>query len=175
MSAEPGDDQPLLDLFREHHQRMVNYAFRLTADRDEAEDVAAHVFLALAEEHRRGHVPRQPLAWLYRCASNRIVSIRRRAMVRDMARGDVWSWFTRRVEAPHPIHAEDEAHAVRHGLSRLKHEDRQVIVLRYDEELEFADIARIMGVEQSSVRSRLSRALARLRKALGVAEGGANQ
>lgn len=165
MTLPPGEE-PILRAFREHYEAILNYAFRMTGNRDDAEDVASHVFLALAEQARLGTFPPTPRPWLFRCASNRVISLSRRRQVSGGAVGEVWRWLTRRVDSSHPargVETADRSERLRAALLRLRPEDRQVIVLRYDEELEFAEIAAITGLAEASVRSRLSRALERLR------------
>lgn len=49
-------------------------------------------------------------------------------------------------------------------LSRLPEEQREVIVLRFGEELKFKEIAKVVGCSQSTVKSRYRLAMARLRK-----------
>lgn len=52
------------------------------------------------------------------------------------------------------------------AVNRLRHEDREVIACRYFLELSEAETAEMLGVAQGTVKSRLSRALVRLRTAL---------
>jgi RNA polymerase sigma-70 factor (ECF subfamily) len=165
MNQRPGEED-IVRAFRDHYEAIMGYAFRMTGNRDEAEDVASHVFLALAEQGRRGAMPPALRPWLFRSASNHIISQARRRVVRAAIGGELWRWLTRNAECATPSRALQEtgrADRIRAALHRLSFEDRQVIVLRYDEELEFEQIAEITGLTVGSVRSRLSRALDRLR------------
>ncbi len=58
------------------------------------------------------------------------------------------------------------------GINELRDEDRDVITARYFLELSEAESAELLGVPRGTVKSRLSRALARLRDRLGPAEAG---
>ena len=52
-----------------------------------------------------------------------------------------------------------------HGiLSRLPEEQREVIILRFGEELKFKEIAKVLGCSQSTAKSRCRLAIERLRK-----------
>ena len=156
----PTDAEALIEsLFNEHHARVLNYAFRLTGNREEAEDAAGQVFLSLAVQLRGGERPANPLAWLYRCTANRVTSVKRKALVRSGNLGDVWRWIVGQSTPSTP----DPLPEVRNAMARLKATDREVITLVYDEELDMSVIAQILGLEESSARSRLSRALERLR------------
>jgi RNA polymerase sigma-70 factor (sigma-E family) len=54
------------------------------------------------------------------------------------------------------------------GLARLDRVDRNVLVLRYWEDLDVNATADLMGLSEANVRTRSARALARLREALGA-------
>jgi len=168
MSRVP-DSEDIVAAFRLHYDAILGYAFRMTGDRDEAEDVASQAFLALAEQVRAGRFPPDVRPWLYRSTYNAVVSRSRRRQTRLNAVGDVWRWLTGTGGPPQPtdrLQAASRQEAVRVALLRLSLEDRQVIVLRYDEEMDFATIATVTGLTEGSVRSRLSRALDRLRESL---------
>jgi DNA-directed RNA polymerase specialized sigma24 family protein len=84
MTGNPSEDFHL-QAFELHHGRILNYAWRLTGCWDEAEDVAAQCFLALARMAATGDRPAQIQPWLYRCAFNTVVSLHRKATVHRMA------------------------------------------------------------------------------------------
>ena len=56
--------------------------------------------------------------------------------------------------------------AVRRALSRLSEEHRQVLLLRYMQELDYAEIAAALEISEGTVKSRISRAKMRLRELL---------
>jgi RNA polymerase sigma factor (sigma-70 family) len=58
------------------------------------------------------------------------------------------------------------------ALNALRDDDREVIAARYLLELSEAETAEALGIPRGTVKSRLSRALDRLRTQLGVAEPG---
>jgi RNA polymerase sigma-70 factor (ECF subfamily) len=60
---------------------------------------------------------------------------------------------------------------VRDALTQMKAEDREVLVLRYLEQLDAKEIAAVVGISQDAVNMRHLRALGRLRRLLGEALG----
>ena len=72
-------------------------------------------------------------------------------------------------EASGPAH--DERDAIWLACGRLPDTQRTAIVLRYYEQLEYAEIAALTGVREGSVRSRVSRGLDALRHELGREQG----
>jgi RNA polymerase sigma factor (sigma-70 family) len=64
----------------------------------------------------------------------------------------------------------DERAGLWQACQRLPEAQRTAIVLRYYEQLEYAEIAELTGVREGSVRSRVSRGLSALREAMGDAD-----
>ena len=61
----------------------------------------------------------------------------------------------------------DTRAAVRRGLDRLSPEHRQVLLLRYMQELDYGEIAQVLDVSEGTVKSRINRAKSKLRELLG--------
>lgn len=61
----------------------------------------------------------------------------------------------------------ERAERARAALAKLKPSEREAVVLRYDAELSFRELATACGVDEAAARKRVSRALARLRADLG--------
>jgi RNA polymerase sigma-70 factor (ECF subfamily) len=61
----------------------------------------------------------------------------------------------------------ERAVRARTALSRLKPSEREAVVLRYEADLSFRELAAACGVDEAAARKRVSRALARLREDLG--------
>jgi RNA polymerase sigma-70 factor (ECF subfamily) len=72
-------------------------------------------------------------------------------------------------EAPSPeerLLREEEVGRLMDGIAALSTADRELIGLRYGSELDTAEIAAVLGVGEGAVRSRLWRAMSRLREEL---------
>ena len=91
-------------------------------------------------------------AWLHRVTYNRCLDrLRRRRDVSLEALGDAAGGFT-------PEYDEGCAPAVIAALSRLKGEDRAIVLWRVYDELDYAEIARRLGIGEAAVRKRYERA-----------------
>ncbi|MBO2450546.1 SigE family RNA polymerase sigma factor [Actinomadura barringtoniae] len=104
-----------------------------------------------------GRVGDDPDPYVYRILVNTHASWWRRRW-----RGEVPTARMPDQVDPHAPNVEDRA-ALWAALGRLGRRERAAVVLRYFDDLDHATIARILGCEPVTVRSQISRALAKLR------------
>jgi RNA polymerase sigma-70 factor (ECF subfamily) len=171
-----GDANAFGTLFDECARAVYNLAFRLTGDWSVAEDVVALTFLE-AWRLRGGVNPEggSLRPWLLGIATNVARNIRRAARRHEAAlarlpRDEVVPDFAddlvgklddaARLAALHP------------ALAGLRQAEREVVALCVWSDLDYASAAEALGVPVGTVRSRLSRARAKLHKAGALAEAG---
>jgi RNA polymerase sigma factor (sigma-70 family) len=172
--ARRGEVMPYEELVRRYQDVAVRTAHLISPDGD-AEDAAQEAFVkayAALGRFRTGS-PFRP--WLLRIvaneARNRRRSAGRRANLALRAAED------RRPDdaAPSPesaVLANERRQVLLTALNALRDEDREVISARYFLELSESETAEALGIPRGTVKSRLSRALERLRAQLGPVEAG---
>jgi RNA polymerase sigma-70 factor (ECF subfamily) len=171
--AKRGDAAAFERLVEEHQVIAFRTAYLLTGSAAEAEDAAQDGFVKAwraLRRFRRGE-PFRP--WLLRIVANEAKNRRRSAGRRDAlalraaheASGDA---------APSPegalLTAERRAGLLA-SVNALPEEQRLVVACRYFLELSEAETASVLGLRAGTVKSRLSRALERLRAELGASDG----
>ncbi|ASW56918.1 SigE family RNA polymerase sigma factor [Plantactinospora sp. KBS50] len=155
------------DGFREfvevRYADLLRTAYLLTGSRHAAEDL---VQSALIRAMRRWSRVEEPMAYLRQIMVNERVNLWRRLSSREFLAGVTGSWRLR--DAPARDLAEDVAQRdeVLAALRGLPPRMRAVLVLRYWNDLSEAQIASTLNCSAGSVKSQLSRGLARLRRAL---------
>jgi RNA polymerase sigma-70 factor (ECF subfamily) len=169
--AKRGDVRSYEQLVERYQRIAVRTAYLVTRASQDAEDAAQEAFVKAyyALSRFRDGAPFRP--WLLRIvtneASNRVRSARRRDRLalrvaeRDRPSGDA---------APSPEAAALERERDRlllDAVARLPRRDQQVIGYRYFLDLSEAEMAQALGVRPGTVKSRLSRAMGRLRRLLG--------
>jgi RNA polymerase sigma-70 factor (ECF subfamily) len=192
-SARDGDDaarQHLLARHRERLRRMVAlHLDRRLAARVDPSDVVQEA-LADAAGKLSDYLRRRPLPfypWLRRLAWERLVKLHQRHLVagKRSARRESSAPLDESAEVlarvlfardPGPISRllrEEPRHRVRAALALLPERDREVLVLRYLEQLSTREIATVLGLTEGAVKVRHLRALERLQRLLGddLAEG----
>src|SRR5688572_4420236 len=135
---------------------------------DLAEDLTAEVFLrALKAFHRFDASAGSPRAWLFRIAQNALKDHQRQTVRRRML--PVTAMWDLECEAPSPEERllwEEEVAVLLGAVARLPTRDREIIGLCYASELSIAEAGEILGLTAAATRTRLWRALTRLRKRL---------
>jgi RNA polymerase sigma-70 factor (ECF subfamily) len=172
--ARRGEVMAYEELVRRYQDIAVRTAHLISPDGD-AEDAAQDAFVkAFAALSRfRADAPFRP--WLLRIVANEARNRRRSAgrrtglalrVAEDRRPGDA---------APSPeaaVLAGEQRAALLAAINGLRDEDREVIGARYLLELSEAETADALGIPRGTVKSRLSRALGRLRDGLGSLDEG---
>lgn len=159
-----GDDFAFEQLVLEHQEAVFRLAYLFLGDAAEAEDAAQETFIRAHRVLSTFDVSRPLRPWLLRIVANLALN-RRRAAGRYFAALRRWVFAV-----PEPsLHVEVEsarlweAQTLWEAVQRLNPKDQEVIYLRYFLELSVSETAQVLGVEDGTVKSRLSRALERLR------------
>lgn len=135
---------------------VLRTAFGLVKNQADAEDMAQDVFLALVQKAPAFESAEHQKAWLLRATINRCKSHFRSAWQRHSAPLD--------DTLAQPFTPEEEG--VLDAVRALPMKYRQVVYLHYIEGYSTGEIARLLGLNQNTVLSQLSRARAQLKNAL---------
>jgi RNA polymerase sigma-70 factor (ECF subfamily) len=166
-------------LYERFRERVYNVALRVVGNADEAGDVLQDVFLLLFRKIHRFREHAFFASWVYRITVN--VSLdhlrRRRRAPLPTATEDLLDGAQEMGELSGPerrLAGRDLQRHVRAALSALSPRLRIVIVLRYLEGLAYGDVAEILECSVGTVKSRLNRAHAAMRRELARRYGPAD-
>jgi RNA polymerase sigma-70 factor (ECF subfamily) len=174
---QPGAFERLVERFEGN---LLNYAERILGNRFDAQEVVQDAFLrahdALTRRYdavRAGEMALKP--WLFRIARNLCFNKTRGAKSR--LNEPLSSFDDGRIgplvppsSVTGPIEERQERAALERAIGTLPAESRELIVLRFMEEMSYADISKTVGVEESALRGRVFRSLKILRDALSRSE-----
>ena len=162
LRAQAGDATAFADLVGRYHARLHYYLGKIIARPNSVEDVLQDVWLDVWRGLPRLRDAAAFPAWLYRVARDRAVRTHRLPPPpRPLELDDVVS----DPDDTDEFTAEDAAR-VHAALDNLAPEFREVLVLRFLEEMAYADIARVVDCPIGTVRSRLHHAKLALRRQL---------
>ena len=157
-------------LYLHHYPAIVGYLYRRTGDHAAAEDLAAETFLAAWRSiHKYQHRGLPFRAWLFRIATNK-------ANARDRARRSrqrlhrAFALVQGREHEPlldQTLDQREDLELLRAAMDRLSPTHKAVLALVHFECLHLSEVASILGVPKGTIKSRLSRARASLKRELG--------
>jgi RNA polymerase sigma-70 factor (ECF subfamily) len=159
--ARSGDNAAIRGLIELYQGRVARFVRSMLRDDDEWEDVAQATFVKMILGISRLRSEEIFESWLFRIARNSSLDhLRRRKWRRIFI-----PWEPRHAEiiAPGPNFKNMQLDQVERALTELPLEQRELILLMRENDWSYGDLARIIGVSTSAVRSRLFRARSRLR------------
>lgn len=164
--AREGNPAAWEKLVRQHQEPVFRLAYLILGDAADAEDAAQETFIRACTALDRFDDSRPLRPWLLSIAAN-LARNRRRSL------GRYWGALQRAFRAdPQPYHlpperaASADARRLREAVQRLRPDGRNIIYLRYFLGLSEAETAAALGIPPGTAKSRLSRALAQLRRVI---------
>jgi RNA polymerase sigma-70 factor, ECF subfamily len=159
--AAQADGAAFATLYRRYLDRVYGYAFYQLGDHHDAEDVTERIFLAalraLPDFRDQGSTFR---AWLFRIAHNTIANAHRsRARRRTEPLPDDFQRAAPNADPAGQVALADELREIRRVVAEMPDERRQVILLRFVDDLSTAEIAEVLDRSPGAVRVLLHRSL----------------
>jgi RNA polymerase sigma factor (sigma-70 family) len=162
-SAEPPRWETIEELFAALESPLLSYALRLAGDGSVAEDIVQDAFMRL---HAQFNDVREPRRWLYRTVHNLALNHRRQAgkIVSLNPPGGDSSLTANDTADPQPLPDEQIARwegigLVRLSLESLDDRSREVVRLKFNEELSYKEISARTGLNIGHVGYLLHHAL----------------
>jgi len=167
--ALSGDPEAFGEIVRRWERRIFALAFGMLGREEDARDATQETFLSAFRNLRNFRGEAKVSSWLHRIAVNQCITRQRRAKVRsetaleDEAEKNA-AVFALPIDASPARTAEhaERSQAVRKAVSALPADLRQVVVMKEFEELTFQEIADVLEIPLSTVKSRLYTALRQL-------------
>jgi RNA polymerase sigma-70 factor (sigma-E family) len=152
------------DFVRDHVGDLVRMAYVITWDEFEAEDVVQECLFRISRRWSAVGAMDMPLAYARRVVANLAFDGRRRRSRRRAELNDSSLVSLADKRAALELDALDQRSELAVALSRLTHQQRTVLGLRYFLDLSEAEVAAVLGCSPGNVKSTASRALSRLRE-----------
>ena len=171
MPRQPAPDSgpDLEQIYREHQQRVLRAAYRITGSAQDAEDVLQTVFMRLVRREGGSPLSDSPGHYLHRAAINAGLDIvRSRQAARATPLDDVAPVLSGAAEeSPERRQSGSEIRdQVRLALARVSPRNAEIFILRYFEGYGNHEIAKMLGTSRSTVNVILHRTREKLREEL---------
>jgi RNA polymerase sigma-70 factor (ECF subfamily) len=177
LDVKAGDQQSFELLLQRYRTPLVNFLYRMVRNREQAEDLAQEVFLRVYRAREDYEPSAKFTTWLFRIATN---------LALNSVRDHRYQKLEVSMDAPITVDAEDgeermmevadehpdiEHHLVeetrkkmiRHAIEKLPEKQRAAVLLHKYQELDYAEISKILQCSESALKSLLFRAYETLR------------
>ena len=174
-----GDSGAWAELVRTHHRRVYGLCYRFTGNAADAEDLTQDVFLKIYSNLSSFDMDRGTLqVWITTMTRNLLVDNFRRTRNQRATSSLDENWdatdelrpadrLTAAGPSPHETAAQKElAKMVQGALTKVSPELREAVILRDLQDLDYKEIAQVLGIPEGTVKSRISRGRAELARLL---------
>ena len=171
---QDGDMAAFEELFRKHHRTVFRTAYLMAGSKEEAEDILQEVFLSVWRSRGTFDPARSRLStWLNRITMNECIS--------DHHGKDKHAISLEGLDFAEPdcrqpeeiLITKAEYEKLLAALAEMDKKHRAVLVLRYFNDMPYAEIGEALGIPLGTVKSRLNQGLSCLKEKFAAAESGA--
>ncbi len=164
--ARAGDMEAFARLVEAYRIPVYNLAYRMLGNAVEAEDAAQETFIRVYTRLDTYDPSRKFSSWLLSVASHYCIDVLRRRRISQVPFDELPPMLDLSMpvaEQPeHVVIHKEDALAVQQLLNTLPPHYRTPIILRYWYDMSYKEIAEVMGVTESAIKTRLHRARLRL-------------
>ena len=159
-----GFERAFDELVREHYPRLATFAYRYLRSRELAEDAVQEVLLKVWQ--RVAHLDfTDPLPYLYQAVRNQCLMVIRHRQRWRTTGLDSLPYLG--VKAETTVEERELREAVDEAIASLPERRRLIFTMSREQDLTYAEIARILGISIKTVETQMDRALKALRRRLG--------
>jgi RNA polymerase sigma-70 factor (ECF subfamily) len=172
-----GDIEAIAGLIERYQHRLYRYLLRLVSQPSTAEDLFQQTWLRVMERIQNYDPRRSFEGWLFAVAHNLAIDYLRRRLpesldeplgpertLSDVTRSDD-------PDALEQFLSKERADRLLAAVAELPPTFREVITLRFEEEMKIEEMAGVLGLPTGTIKTRLHRALKALRRSLGKDSG----
>ena len=171
LAARRGDEEAFREIYRTYREPVWSVILSLIGDPLQAQDILQTVFFK-AFRGLAGFRFRSALfTWIYRIACNECRNHLRRRAVPAVPLEDILGSRYEADDEQGPDRPRTRTDALKSAVLALPFKMREVVVLRYQEDLSYEEMSRVLGCPPGTIASRLNRALVELESQIRRIEG----
>jgi RNA polymerase sigma-70 factor (ECF subfamily) len=174
--CKTGDLAAFNELVKKYEKQVYNFAYRLTGNYDDANDIAQDAFLRVYNAIGGFRGDASFTTWLFRITTNVFLDERKRARAHPHSSLDEYmeleeSSVARQIEDPSPTpqvltEEKERGQILESAIRSLPEYQRAMVVLYHTQQKSYEEIAEIMNLPIGTVKSRLNRARLSLKEKL---------
>jgi RNA polymerase sigma-70 factor, ECF subfamily len=177
LDVKAGDEESFAELLQKYRTPLVNFLCRMVREQAAAEDLAQEAFLRVYRARKEYSPSAKFTTWLFRIATNLALNAIRDGRHRQMqvsidtTRDEdepVIEIAAREARADERLIEEERNRMIRGAILALPEKQRAAVILHKYQEMEYAEIGKILGCSESALKSLLFRAYETLRVQLAL-------
>ncbi len=170
---QEGDESAFNHLVLRYQEKVYWVARRFVNDHDGADDVTQEVFVKAYEALKEFRGESSIYTWLYRITVNIALNSLRKQKVREFFRIDeMFDVQDVTTESPdEAVEKKEERKLIEEAISRLPEKQKSVFVLRYNEELPYEEIAKILKTSVGGLKANYFHAVRKIQEYVKRAHG----
>lgn len=157
LKVAEGNLDMLQILFKRHHKHVFNFLHKMSGDKMLSEDITQEVFYKLMK-YRTSYNNGKFVSWLFTIARNSLASHYSKEKGKFTDLDDVRYMLAEEEEEKN----EDYSHLQR-ALNKLETSDKELLILNRFQGIKYAELAEISGSTTGAVKTKVSRALKKLK------------
>lgn len=170
LRAQVGDRAAFHELVALYQERLTYYVHRMVQDPDQSRDILQQTWLDVFRTLGKLQSPAAFRVWLYRITHDRVVTYIRRQIVDSDAR-DRLAVDAIESEQCNDLDLLENVELVHFALNQLSVIHREIMTLRFLEEMDVKEIARVMECSEGTAKSRLHYAKNAMRRIIAEEQG----
>jgi RNA polymerase sigma-70 factor, ECF subfamily len=170
--AKGGDEEAFRELVERHARNVFRLSYRVTRNKEDAEDVVQETFLKAHRALSRFDERAEFGSWIHAIAANGSLDVLRRRERRErgaLSEPDAAEELPSGGPSPErSAHGSELGRRLQGAMRRLSAHERTAFVLRHFEGRSIAEIAGALGIRTGATKTTICRAVAKLRNELGA-------
>ncbi len=162
IKAQKGDREAFSKLYNEYYKKIYRYCVINIFRTELAQDICQETFIKAWKSLHSFSLEKGGTfqAYLFKIARNLIIDLSRKKKEFSLASYvdiETYEHFEEKLDR------ENDIEKVKIALAKLEEKDRQIIILRYFEDLQHNEVAKIIGIKEGALRVRTIRVLQKLK------------
>lgn len=161
--AKAGDDEAFSKLYQQIYTDMYKYAYYMLTNQQEAEDVVSDTVIEVYQTIGKLRENERFRAWAFKILSNKCKMRRKQLAEKNLSLDDELVNRDLKVESDY-----EKKHDLKHAFAELTSEERNLVSMAVFGGYKSREIGDLLDLKATTVRSKISRALAKMQKMMEV-------
>lgn len=163
--SKKGDKEAFGEIYELFAERIFRYIYLKVGNKEEAEDLTQQVFIRTWESLKNFQFRKNPFSsWVYRIAHNLVVDFYRKQKETLSLNDEIRVEIVDSLDLDENLYYKEEVKKILKFINQLPEEQKDILMLRFIDDLSYGEIAKIMKKSPLTLRVLQHRALKKLKE-----------